>query len=151
MAACIDRRYEKMLYNYELGMLSEDERRELEHHLLECDSCFDSVKQSKVSARMMRDDPDVRETVQQIVDEAAEVSTPQKQPSAEPELRSRRIRFYLPALAAAAAIFLFFMFTDWQLQFRPSRGAGAHLDRLSVMYFDNSSRQMFSAGSSSLT
>jgi anti-sigma factor RsiW len=40
MAECQDRRLERLLAAYELGFLADEERLEVEAHLIECDACY---------------------------------------------------------------------------------------------------------------
>ena len=44
---CTNKRFADMLHHYELGMLTDEQRREFELHLLECDYCFGRVEKLK--------------------------------------------------------------------------------------------------------
>ena len=72
MSGCTDKRFAQMLYAYELGMLSDEEQRELELHLLDCDDCFRNVAEFRRAAGLIRSDPEVRVTVDRVVQEIPE-------------------------------------------------------------------------------
>ena len=60
MAGCSDERFEKMLYAYELGMLSAEEREAVEMHLLECEHCFERRSRGDTAETAEGDDPAVQ-------------------------------------------------------------------------------------------
>ena len=74
MSNCIDRRFEEMLYAYELGMLSDEDERQLELHLYECTHCFESVRQFKDSSWLLRHSAKVREQVESYVEPARTIN-----------------------------------------------------------------------------
>jgi len=131
MSRCTDRRFENKLHHYELGMLSDDELREFEVHLLECDHCFRRAEKFKETARLLNTDADVRALIKEV-DEAAELSP---EPAARPR-RPLRV-FALPASLAAAAVLVFLVLKPWEIQIRPTSEAVAQENRLAVMYFEN--------------
>jgi hypothetical protein len=49
-----------MLHSYELGVLSSEEAREFEKHVLDCESCFEEMKEMLPTSTLLRHDPDVR-------------------------------------------------------------------------------------------
>jgi hypothetical protein len=51
---CIDKRFEKMLYAYELGMLSPEDTLALEQHLYECDHCYQNAREFMDAADLLR-------------------------------------------------------------------------------------------------
>ncbi len=53
---CHDPRYEAMIHAHELGILEDSERLAFEAHLIECDSCFARVSESKDAIRLLRSD-----------------------------------------------------------------------------------------------
>ncbi|HUV29478.1 MAG TPA: FlgO family outer membrane protein [Acidobacteriota bacterium] len=137
MSDCLDRRFDDMLYAYEVGMLTSEERRELELHLLECEHCMNNVLQFQQAARLMKYDPDVRETVRSAVRSRSTQDTTALADRPRP-LRRRRLWFSLvPTSAVAAAILFLLLVKDWQLEFRPSQEAVAVENRVAVMYFEN--------------
>ena len=66
MSGCTNPKYEAMLHAFELGMLPEEDRDELQVHLLECDHCFEKASKMQQAAALLRDDPDVRIEIDQL-------------------------------------------------------------------------------------
>jgi tetratricopeptide (TPR) repeat protein len=130
MSDCIDGRFEQLLHAYELGMLSEQDRRDMEVHLLDCDSCWQKVQVFEPALRIMRSDPDIPSSIESL----AQKHTKQ----AGSFLRSRR-RWWpsvVPAVVVVAAV-LVLVLRPWHVEIRPTEEAIAESDRLAVMYFDN--------------
>ena len=69
MSECTDKRFEAMLHAYELGLIEDSDREELEIHLMACESCFARVQDFASSAWLMRHDPDIRSKVRTQVEE----------------------------------------------------------------------------------
>ena len=70
MGKCTDPAFENKLHSFEMGMLSDDERKQFEEHLLECQSCFEQFQEFLPSARLLRQDPEFEKD--------ATADTPQK-------------------------------------------------------------------------
>jgi anti-sigma factor RsiW len=66
MDRCNDERIGKKLYAYELGHLPDNESREVEVHLFECDYCYQRSLKFQDSARMIRADDEVREEIEHL-------------------------------------------------------------------------------------
>jgi hypothetical protein len=66
LSECTGKKYRDKLHAFELGMLSDSDRRLLEIHLLECKDCFDEARSMKESTELLRDDPDIKDAVKQI-------------------------------------------------------------------------------------
>ena len=58
MSECRDKRFEDLLGAYEVGMLDNDDQRDLELHALECESCRQNLLQFDEAARLLMHDPD---------------------------------------------------------------------------------------------
>ena len=130
MSGCIDDRFERMLHAYELGMLSEQNRRDLEIHLLDCDSCWRQVQELEPTLRIMKTDPDVPSSIERLAGRQAE--------QAGSSLRTGR-RWWpslVPALVVLGIV-LVLILRPWHLEISPTNEAAAEGDRLAVMYFDN--------------
>jgi hypothetical protein len=56
MSECIDPKFKEMIHAYELDLLTKDDRLQFEQHLLECDSCFEEVRQFFPASILMRHD-----------------------------------------------------------------------------------------------
>jgi tetratricopeptide (TPR) repeat protein len=135
MNKCIDSKYERLLYAYELGLLSEDELQEFEIHLLDCEHCFNKVAEFKEAATLIRHDPLVNETIAQLADDS------QTRVSRDIEQKKAGRSFFSPAfkrIAIASAILLIvFLIRPWNLQFKPTHEAIAAQNRIIVLYFKN--------------
>lgn len=134
MSSCTDRRFEDLLYAYELGMLTDEERHDLELHAMNCSSCLESLKGFSDTIETLRTDPDTRQTIENLAG-AAKNDSPEKTTSTETAPRGwRRL---VVVYAAAAAVLLLLILKDWQFELRPSHEAVAMENRLVVMNFDN--------------
>lgn len=69
MSECLDKFLGQMLHNYELGLLSDDDRENFEIHMFECDFCRSQVGELLDSTRILRHDPDAEDTIQHLVQE----------------------------------------------------------------------------------
>jgi len=136
MSGCTDKRFAQMLYAYELGMLSDEEQRELELHLLDCDDCFHNVAEFRRAAGLIRNDPEVRETVDQVTQKIPETSAGEVSEDAQFPARRKWLTIMTPVLAAAALI-LILLLTNWEVVIRPTPEVVAVENRLAVMYFHN--------------
>lgn len=130
MSGCIDRRFEKMLYAFELGLLKEDELREMEIHLIECNSCFEKARQFENASNLLKFDPDVRESV--MLQQLEEVSETKSEKGIWGQFLKNRF-----ALAVAAIFVAILLFQPWNIGFKPIKEAFAAHNRLTIMYFDN--------------
>ena len=129
---CIDRRLGDLIHAYELDMLSVDQRRQFETHLLECDACFEQVKQFADANSLLNFDPDVRKLAARIESEEAAVVR---------DRQSRRSRVAWPLGLAAAAVLVLLVLRPWNIEIRTTQEAIAAEDRLLVLTFDYPSGQ----------
>jgi hypothetical protein len=53
--SCTDQNIGKLIGSYELDILSEDERRQFENHLLECEDCFQNLYQTAPITKLIRE------------------------------------------------------------------------------------------------
>jgi tetratricopeptide (TPR) repeat protein len=134
MSKCHDERFQKALYLYELGLLSEEESNKFELHLLECDECFKKATQYKKIARYLSDSQKVKNAVNEIAGQASIYEA--KKSSALLISRKRGISFLIPASLVAAFILVFLVLKPWELEFRPSKEAIAAENRLAIMHFN---------------
>ncbi|MFH2037077.1 MAG: tetratricopeptide repeat protein [Candidatus Zixiibacteriota bacterium] len=136
MENCRSPYYKKLLYAYELGLLEEDQRRELELHILECDSCQKELKQFEPTISIMRSNPHVRDAVSKVVGNKFDEKASLKVESKKPVVRGNR-RFYTIGVLAAAAIFIFLILKPWNIEFQLTKEAIATENRIAVMPFEN--------------
>ena len=104
MPACTDTRFEGMLHAYEVRLLSGDERREFELHMLECEHCFQRAKRLDSATALIREDEDIRNMVDQVAGEAGAEADVVAESKPDKSWRSRLLR--PPRLALAAVILL---------------------------------------------
>ncbi|MFH1687958.1 MAG: FlgO family outer membrane protein [bacterium] len=130
MPDCSEKRLRDRLYAYELGLLEDTERREMELHMLDCESCLQDLKRFRETVGLIRDDSDVRATVALLAEEHQTMPMP-----------SRRRRFWRTALAPtsvlAVIVLLALLVKDWQFEFQPSLTAVAAENRIAVMPFSD--------------
>jgi len=126
MAACSDRRFEEMLYAYELGIFPDAERAELEQHILECDSCFEKVSKFESAAHLLRTSQAVKQEVETLTGNT----------TSRPEERLRRATWIRSGLAVAAVLVILLL-RPWRLEFQPDQPAQADTYRLAVAPFQN--------------
>ncbi len=63
MSNCTDRRAGRLLHDYEMGWLSEQDHEQYELHLMGCEHCFEKVRQYKHVAKLLNEDEEVRHAV----------------------------------------------------------------------------------------
>lgn len=136
MSGCTDKRYENMLHAFEMGMLSDDDYNAFRLHLLDCQHCFERAQKIETAIEIMRDDADIREIPQSIINE-------QSKPAAVlPEEKKPlfKVRFWptlVPTTAIVAIIIVFLVMKPWQFEIRSTQEAVASENRMAIMYFEN--------------
>ena len=136
MSKCTDRRFEKMLHAYELGMLDDDQRHEFELHLLDCSHCWTLAQQLKEAAPMMTRDADILSLMRRIADEHSD-KAPVVTEKASVSFFGKKLRPMLVSAGVITAVVLALVLKPWQIEFRPTQEAIAEEFRIAVMYFDN--------------
>ncbi len=133
--SCKDKKYEKMLYAYSLGLLFEEDRAGLELHLLSCDSCYSKVQQLTGATDLIKRDQDVKDSVMKL--------TAEEERRRQPGLIARQLfttfksRTYVPAALMVIVLLFLLLVKPWRLEFQSSLEAVAQENRLLVMYFEN--------------
>jgi hypothetical protein len=69
MSKCVDTHIGKLLHDYEMGWLSDNERERFEMHLMECPYCFEEVRQFRHAAELLSEDETVRAAVAGAVED----------------------------------------------------------------------------------
>lgn len=132
MNGCRDKRFERMLLAYELDILPEDQRDELEQHLMECSHCYQLMQEMDKPTMMIRHDPLVRSTIIQL---AGDESIRQ---SSFNQFRALIGRFWpRKVIATAVVILLVVVFWSWDIDFHPYKPVKAADNRLAVMNVEN--------------
>ncbi|MEZ5360212.1 MAG: tetratricopeptide repeat protein [Candidatus Zixiibacteriota bacterium] len=127
MSDCRDKQIERLLYPYELGMLSEQEAERVELHILDCDSCREKVAHLSRAMEVVRRSDELKQHIRKL-DEADTVI------EKAPVSRSNIWRIAAPV---AAAILLIVFLLDWQIDIRPGQKAVAAQNRLVILPFSN--------------
>jgi hypothetical protein len=60
MDNCTEPRFQQMIHAFEVGLLTEEDRKAFELHLLDCDACSDEVRSFLRFSGPIRHDPDLR-------------------------------------------------------------------------------------------
>jgi hypothetical protein len=96
---CTDQDIGKLIGSYELGLLTDEERRQFEEHLLDCEYCFQSLYRTAPITNLIREKKLAPTGDIELADEES------KEVVSEPPRRSRPIRlFRRPWIYAAAGI-----------------------------------------------
>ena len=134
MSDCRDKRFKSMLHAYEFGILDDQDRCEIEIHLLECEDCLNDVKQFSDAARLLQRDPDVRDTVYDIYNDQSQNESDRYTKS----FFSRLWSGFAPISILIVVMAMLMVLKDWQIEIRPAQDAMASQTRLAVMYFSDS-------------
>ena len=125
MSRCTDKRDEKMLHAFEMGMPSDDDYEAFRLHLLNCRHCFERAQKLQKAVDLMRYDADIRKIPGRVVGEPK-----------EPRLRKKLWPALVPT-AVIVAVIVILILKPWHFEIRPGQEAIATENRLAVMYFDN--------------
>jgi len=129
MSDCARRDLAELLHAYELGLLPEDKRTEVELHLLDCEQCFHAAQRSLEASRLLKFDAATRQQVRALRSEPAEATSPVARP------RIAR-RWLAPSLVTAAIVFLLIL-KDWRGDIQPEEPAVAAENRVAILPFQN--------------
>ena len=102
MSQCTDKRFEGMLHAFEIGALDENDYREFQIHLLDCQYCFERALKMQAAVELLRDDSDFERIAGRIVKENADT-----EPGTQKEKEGTRSWYWptlIPASLVAAAI-----------------------------------------------
>jgi tetratricopeptide (TPR) repeat protein len=126
-----------MLHAYELGMLSNEERRQLEFHLLDCPSCRENIAQFQEAMQLIRQDGDIRGIVDDLAQEEEEIEDSLTTGQITKSPRRRLLPTLVPATVIALVALFILIMKPWQIEISPTQDAIAAENRLAIMYFDN--------------
>ena len=136
MAGCSDKRFENMLYAYELGLLSDQDREAVEMHQLECEHCFGRVKRFREAARLIQADPVIRQAIRQMDGNDAGLEKNQP-PDIQIPAKSKLWSIGVKTALAAAAVLLILILQPWKIEIGPRQEAIAAENLLAVLCFNN--------------
>lgn len=137
MDKCSDPRFERMLHAYELGLITDSDRDELEMHLIECEYCFKKIQNFERESKQIREHREMREFVRKVVSEQEEKGTDTEK-GLSAWFGRIKWRRSLPAFAVAAIIILAFVFWPGNLELLYTDKAVAIERRLAIFDFDDS-------------
>lgn len=136
MSKCLDNKIGDMLYEYELGLLGEEETDLVEAHLLACSHCRElSLEYGQVS-ELLRENGEIRELIGKLGTGSTEL-TPSESRLSMPAIRKRQWSVWLRPVAVAAVLVVVLILKPWNLQFQPSEEAVASDRILAIMPLDN--------------
>ncbi len=118
-----------LLMAYELGLLTEEERRQLEIYLMENDELMAEAGNFEEAVRLLKHDPDVRKLV-------AELESGQEVTATETKEKSRIMKF-IPVFAAAAIFLIILLVQPWEIKIHPTNEVVAAENRLAIGPFVN--------------
>ncbi len=124
-----EKNFDDLLMAYELGLLTEDERRRLELRLLEDDELMAEAGSFEEAIRLIKHDPDIRKAI-------AEADIDDKVSIREEKKKSRFVTM-IPVFATAAVFLILLIVQPWEVQIHPTKEAIAAENRLVVMPFTN--------------
>ena len=73
MSSCTNKELGQLLHDYELGMLTEEDRHRFAMHLYECGHCLDLAREFMYVSRIIKHDPDARAIVRGLADDVGRV------------------------------------------------------------------------------
>ncbi len=134
---CTDEYLGQRLHHYELGLLSDEDRREFEIHLYSCDYCLDEVRRFQQTARLIKHEQRVKNIIVEMAEDSDErTSTTIARPASEIGNRLRP-RVWIPAASFVVVMLMLLLMNPWGIRFDPTMEAVASKKRLAVMYFEN--------------
>jgi len=136
MSKCLDKTVGDMLYEYELGLLSEEETDLLEAHLLACSHCRELALEHSQVSELLSNNSEIRELVGDLGAGSSDAMSPGSKSTAPAERKRRRPIWLRPA-AVAAVLIAVLILKPWNLRFQPSEQAVASERLLAIMPLDN--------------
>jgi len=136
MSKCLDKTVGDMLYEYELGLLSEEETDLVEAHLLACSHCRDLALEHSQVTELLRKDSEIHELIGELGANSSEAVSSGSRP-ATPANRKLRWSVWLRPAAVTAVLIVVMILKPWNLQFQPSEEASASDHVLAIMPLEN--------------
>ena len=132
--SCQDEKYNNMIYAYELGLLTAEDRQKFEEHFFDCEACFEELKRFRAEASLLKNDPEIQASVAQFLKERGYPAKTRHKPSL---FESGKLWTRLVPIAVAAVILAVLILKDWQFELKPSQEVHAIENRLVVLSFEN--------------
>jgi tetratricopeptide (TPR) repeat protein len=136
MSKCLDKTVGDMLYEYELGLLNNEEIDRLEAHLLACEYCRELALEHDQVTGLLRQNREIHELIGELGVGSSEATSPGSKPAV---LANRKQRWpgWLRPVAIAAALIAVLILKPWNLQFQPSEEVVASDRILAIMPLEN--------------
>jgi len=135
MADCKDEQFQNMIHAYELDLLSAEDKKAFEIHLLECSHCLNTVREFEKTASHLRNETSVRNHV---------IKPRQNDKRKLEKFTSSKIGFFKNTKWSRVAAVLVFtvalivlLLNPWDIEIRRSNVAYAAENIFVVMYFQN--------------
>ena len=130
MSSCIENELGLLLHDYELGLLSADDKLRFELHLYECDYCLTQVREFAETSRIFKHDPTIREIVEALADDSDNVNRGSARNKSS--LFTRLLIAAVIVLAVSAPIYLYWSQPEQSiarqtLELLPSRSGGSNI------------------------
>jgi tetratricopeptide (TPR) repeat protein len=137
MSDCTDKKFEKMLYAFELGILSGDDLQKFKLHLYECDYCFERAQRFQRAAHHIRNNPNIRDYVYRIDRELSDIEVSESQEEPRPIWKKRLLPRLVPTTIIAIVVLIILILKPWRFELGPTQEAFALENRVAVIYFRN--------------
>jgi tetratricopeptide (TPR) repeat protein len=131
MSGCTDKRFEELLFPYELGMLNDEQRQEVELHLMGCNSCFAQIERLRHAARLMRQEDNVKEITKQYLESIGNEETYTLIDKSRSGAVRKIISLSFLIILAVAALVL----KPWKIEISMDKDAIASENRVIVLPF----------------
>lgn len=140
MSDCTNPKYENLLHAYELNLLTEEERNELEKHIIECDTCYEKLKKLDSAVESIHINPEIKSIICDIVEGHPDeiIGHHVKSKRVQTQFGWRKVGFSMLIILILLAVFIL---TDWEINIGPKKEAFADQNRLAIMYFTNRADQ----------
>jgi tetratricopeptide (TPR) repeat protein len=136
MAKCNYPEFQSLLHAYELGMLTDSQRAELEEHLMNCEVCFEKLTAIQEAIHILKNDPDIKKQTEEAVTETTVIEKSKYEGIRKSAAKSiwRRL---IPAVGLVAVVIIILVLSPWQVDIKPTQEAVAFENRIVIMYFVN--------------
>ena len=139
MNDCQNKKFFRLLHAYELGLLDNDQREQLELHIMKCEFCQRELKNLSKTILTISSSPEIQDTVEKLAKINGELTNGKQQSEYKTETNRKISRrpTVVYAIVAVAAVFLFLILKPWDIEFQTTKEATAQENLLAVMPFEN--------------
>lgn len=139
MSKCSNPELGKLLYAYELNLLTKSERAAFEIHIIECESCYKKAVSFKSTSYILKNNEQIKELVHDLnisdnknaleADNIIDIKKPKTK------------KYFYRSFIVAAVLLLTLILKPWHIVINPSDDIVAAENRIAIMYFENISNQ----------